>query len=104
MLGRYFLWTLRSNTGQELRDQSSLAFCTRRARRSASPACLFRSLSGAGRVIGDGFPASYFQQISVGAFTKGLGLPELWVNHLALAGFTVLFIAVAAIILRKQEA
>ena len=61
------------------------------------------SLSGAGRVIGDGFPASYFQQISVGAFTKGLGFPELWLNHLALAIFTVLFIGVAALILRKQE-
>ena len=41
--------------------------------------------SGAGRVIGDGFPASCFQQISVGAFTKGLGFPESRLNHLALA-------------------
>ena len=39
-----------------------------------------------------------------GAFTKGLGFPELWLNHLALAGFTVAFLAVAALILRKQEA
>jgi ribosome-dependent ATPase len=62
------------------------------------------SLSGAGRAIGLGFPSSWFQQISVGAFTKGLGFPELWVNHLALVIFTVLFIAVAALILRKQEA
>ena len=61
------------------------------------------SLSGAGRVIGDGFPASYFQQISVGAFTKGLGFPELWLNHLALAIFAVLYIGVAALVLRKQE-
>jgi ribosome-dependent ATPase len=62
------------------------------------------SLSGAGRAIGIGFPSSWFQQISVGTFTKGLGFPELWFNHLALAIFTVLYIAVAALILRKQEA
>jgi ribosome-dependent ATPase len=61
------------------------------------------SLSGAARAIGLGFPASYFQQISVGAFTKGLGFNELWVNHLALGVFTVLFIGVAALALRKQE-
>jgi ribosome-dependent ATPase len=62
------------------------------------------SLSGAGRAIGLGFPSSWFQQISVGAFTKALGFPELWPNHVALAIFTVLFIGVAALILRKQEA
>ena len=61
------------------------------------------SLSGAGRAIGLGFPSSWFQQISVGTFTKGLGFPELWLNHLALAIFAVLYIGVAALILRKQE-
>ena len=44
------------------------------------------SLSGAGRAIGLGFPASWFQQISMGTFTKGLGFSELWFNHLVLAG------------------
>jgi ribosome-dependent ATPase len=62
------------------------------------------SLSGTGRAIGLGFPSSWFQQISIGAFTKGLGFPELWPNHVALAIFTVLFIGVAALVLRKQEA
>jgi len=62
------------------------------------------SLSGAGRAIGMGFPSSWFQQISVGTFTKGLGFPELWSNHVALVIFTLLYIAVAALILRKQEA
>ena len=61
------------------------------------------SLSGAGRAIGLGFPSSWFQQISVGTFTKGLGFPELWLNHLALAIFAVLYIGAAALILRKQE-
>ena len=62
------------------------------------------SLSGAGRAIGLGFPASYFQLISVGAFTKGLGFAELWPNHLALALFTFVFLGVATLVLRKQEA
>jgi len=61
------------------------------------------SLSGAGRAIGLGFPSSWFQQISIGAFTKGLGFSELWPNYVALVGFTVLFIGAAALILRKQE-
>ena len=62
------------------------------------------SLSGPGRTIGLAFPAAWFQQVSIGAFTKGLGFVELWVDHLALAIFTVLFIGAAALILRKQEA
>src|SRR6516162_9905864 len=32
------------------------------------------SLSGGARAIGLGFPAGWFQQISVGTFTKGLGM------------------------------
>ena len=61
------------------------------------------SLSGAGRAIGLGFPAAWFQQISMGAFTKGLGFSELGFNHLALAIFVVVYIAAAVLILRKQE-
>lgn len=62
------------------------------------------SLSGAGRLLGLAFPAAWFQQISVGTFTKGLGFRELWVNHLALAAFALVFIGAAAVVLRKQEA
>jgi len=61
------------------------------------------SLSGSGRLLGLAFPAAWFQQISVGTFTKGLGFPELWQNHLALIGFGILFIGVAAMALTKQE-
>ena len=61
------------------------------------------SLSGGGRLIGLGFPSAWYQQISVGAFTKALGFGELWVNHVALAGFAVLFIALSILALRKQE-
>lgn len=61
------------------------------------------SLSGSGQVIGLSFPSGWYQQISVGTFTKGLGFAELWQNHLALAGFAVFFIAVSILALDKQE-
>jgi ribosome-dependent ATPase len=61
------------------------------------------SLSGAGRALGLAFPASWFQQISMGTFTKGLGFDTLWVNHVVLALFVVGFVAAAVVILKKQE-
>lgn len=61
------------------------------------------SLSGAGRTLGLAFPAAWFQQISVGTFTKSLGFTELWPNHVALAAFATVFIGAAAVALRKQE-
>ncbi|WP_415838912.1 ABC transporter permease, partial [Roseomonas mucosa] len=61
------------------------------------------SLTGPARGIGLAFPASWFQQISVGAMSKGLHFSELWHNHLMLAGFAVLFIAASTLLLRKQE-
>lgn len=62
------------------------------------------SLTGNGRVVGLLFPAGWYQQISVGTFTKGLGLDALWPDLLALAAFVVVFVAAAAAVLRKQEA
>lgn len=61
------------------------------------------ALSGAGRVLGLAFPASWFQQISIGTFTKGLAFTDLWQNHAALLGFGLVFIAAATIALKKQE-
>jgi ribosome-dependent ATPase len=61
------------------------------------------SLSGAGRALGLAFPASWFQQISMGTFNKALGFSELWVNHLVLAAFVLVLITAASLILRKQE-
>jgi ribosome-dependent ATPase len=61
------------------------------------------SLTGSGRVIGLAFPAVWYQQISVGAFTKGLGLATLWPNLFALGGFSVLFAVIAIAALSKQE-
>lgn len=62
------------------------------------------TLEGAAALIGQAFPALYFQQISAGVFNKGLGFMVLYPNHLILAGFCVLFWAIATALLRKQEA
>jgi len=62
------------------------------------------SLSGGGRVLGLGFPSAWYQPISVGTFTKGLGFGDLWSNLMMLAVFFVLYLVAAKLILRKQEA
>ena len=61
------------------------------------------SLSGGGRLFGLAFPAGWYQQISVGAFTKSLGFGDLWGNHLMLVAFALGFIACAMAFLAKQE-
>ncbi|MGH6760996.1 MAG: ribosome-associated ATPase/putative transporter RbbA [Phyllobacterium sp.] len=62
------------------------------------------SLTGSGRALGLAFPPAWYQPISVGAFTKGLGWIDLWPNVLALAGFCLGFFLLAQAFLRKQEA
>ena len=61
------------------------------------------SLSGGGRLFGLGFPSAWYQQISVGAFTKALGFDDLWPNLVVLAVFFVLYIVAAELVLSKQE-
>lgn len=61
------------------------------------------SLSGSGQLIGLSFPSGWYQQISVGAFTKGLDFSTLWPNHLALAGFAIGFVVLSVLALNKQE-
>ena len=62
------------------------------------------TLEGGAAIIGQSFPALYFQRISAGVFNKGLDFAVLYPNHLILAGFCVLFWAIATVLLRKQEA
>ena len=62
------------------------------------------TLGGGAKLTGLFFPAQYFQQISVGTFTKGLAFSDLWINHVVLAGFAVTFYLAAALLLKKQEA
>jgi ribosome-dependent ATPase len=61
------------------------------------------SLQGIARALGLGFPAAWYEQISLGTMAKGLGFAELWPYILVLAGFAVGFVAVSALALRKQE-
>ncbi|MCF4129562.1 ribosome-associated ATPase/putative transporter RbbA [Methylobacterium sp. SyP6R] len=62
------------------------------------------SLAGVARVIGALFPMSYYLPISVGAFTKGLGLSDLYVTLGTLALFVPILTLLAVALLRGQEA
>jgi ribosome-dependent ATPase len=61
------------------------------------------SLTGAALAMGRGFPASWFHRISVGAFTKGLTIPDLGSAYLVLIGFAVGFALLGLLLLRKQQ-
>ena len=61
------------------------------------------TLEGSAYVVGTLFPTTYFMRISVGAFTKGLGLLELVPFILATAAFWPVLLLIAHTILRKQE-
>jgi ribosome-dependent ATPase len=61
------------------------------------------SLSGGAWLAGKIFPSTYFQAISVGTFTKALGLPSLWRNIVALAAIAAVYIGLSVALLRKQE-
>jgi ribosome-dependent ATPase len=62
------------------------------------------SLTGAAVVMGRGFPASWFNHVSVGVFTKALDGRDLLGADAALAGFALAFTAASALLLRKQQA
>lgn len=62
------------------------------------------SLSGGGRVIGLILPPAWYQPVSVGTFTKGLSFLDLWQNIAMLAGFFIVFLVIAQLALKKQEA
>ena len=61
------------------------------------------TLEGAGHFIGTFWPATYYMHLSVAAFTKGLGFFDLVKDIIILAMFGPVFIAIAAIFLKKQE-
>jgi ribosome-dependent ATPase len=62
------------------------------------------TLSGVAYMTGLGFPAAWFNQVSLGTFTKGLGFADLWPDLLILALFAVGLVLAATLALRKQEA
>jgi ribosome-dependent ATPase len=61
------------------------------------------SLEGAAHWVGLFFPASWFQTVSIGTFAKGLGFADLGIELAALAGFAVVFVGAACLLLGKQE-
>ena len=61
------------------------------------------SLTGAAWFAARIFPSTYFQAISVGAFTKALGLPALWRNLVALGILALIYFIVSVVLLEKQE-
>jgi len=60
------------------------------------------SLTGGARIFGLAFPSAYFHRVSVGTFAKGLGVADLAGPYAALAGFALLYLAAAHLLLRAQ--
>lgn len=61
------------------------------------------SLQGGARAIGEHYPATYFIDASVGAFSKGLGFQGLLPSIKVLLIMAPLFTLLGLILLRKQE-
>ena len=61
------------------------------------------SLKGAAWFAAKVFPSTYFQAVSVGTFTKALGLQALWPNLVALLVIAIVYFSASVILLKKQE-
>jgi ribosome-dependent ATPase len=61
------------------------------------------TLEGVAKWVGLGFPASWYQTVSLGVFTKGLGFFSFTKEFLALAGFGIAFLILARLCVSKQE-
>jgi ribosome-dependent ATPase len=61
------------------------------------------SLTGGAWFAAKIFPSTYFQAVSVGAFTKDLGMTALWPNIVALAIIALIYFALSVLLLKKQE-
>ena len=61
------------------------------------------SLTGGAWFAAKIFPSTYFQAISVGAFTKALGFASLWRNMAALGVLIVIYFTLSVLLLKKQE-
>ncbi|WP_454656201.1 ribosome-associated ATPase/putative transporter RbbA [Bosea beijingensis] len=62
------------------------------------------SLEGSGRIMGLSFPALWFQTVSLGVFSKGLGLEAFVSEITVLLGFGVTFLLLARLSIRRQSA
>ncbi|WP_374653944.1 ribosome-associated ATPase/putative transporter RbbA [Dongia sp.] len=61
------------------------------------------TLEGAAKWIGLCFPASWYQTVSLGVFTKGLGFAAFGKEYLVLAAFGAGFLILARLCVSKQE-
>jgi ribosome-dependent ATPase len=61
------------------------------------------ALTGPARIMGYGFPSAWFNHVSVGTFTKGLTLGDLWLDFLVLGAFGLGFFLLGLALLRTQE-
>lgn len=61
------------------------------------------TLEGGAKWIGLGFPASWYQTISLGVFTKGLDAGSFTKEYLALAAFALGYLILARAFVSKQE-
>jgi ribosome-dependent ATPase len=61
------------------------------------------SLDGPARLLGTFWPTTWYMAVSVGSFTKGLGLADLSGALMRLAAFGPVFTGLAILALRKQE-
>ena len=61
------------------------------------------TMSGGAYAMGVGFPASWFQRVTIGGFTKGLGLADFATEYAVLAAFGLGYLMLASVLLKKQE-
>ena len=61
------------------------------------------TLEGGARLMGRLWPTTYYTHMSVGAFTKGLGLGDMMTDLVALALFPPAFLMLSVMLLKKQE-
>ncbi len=61
------------------------------------------SMNTMAHTLGVSFPASWYQRISIGGFTKGLGWSSFMSEYLVLMLFALVYITLACIFLKKQE-
>ena len=61
------------------------------------------SLQGGAYIMGKILPSAWYANLTTGTFTKGLGYPELYREHLILGSYYLLLLALATLNLKKQE-
>jgi ribosome-dependent ATPase len=61
------------------------------------------SLEGGASIASKIFPSTYFQAVSVGAFTKALGFPALWPSILPIGVIAAIYFTISVALLKKQE-